>query len=373
MRFTISAVCLSLALSWAPIATAGEYHRKEELKCSQCHTMHASRQHELRSGVVDSSYPLASQTPHEKLLIAATINETCLACHDAQNRYPDVFGADQNARWDRSAGALNGIAGTHSVGTSGPNTQGGPVAYAGWMGHTLGATSAPPGFSGTWDLTGGDNAGLNCADCHAIHGGPGYRNLGSRSARMGVVFDATTSPSYTITVTAAVQYSVDVTVSGTTVSVENTMSTKGVKFSASAGGRMNTFCAACHGSFHGAANTVDGAGAYIRHPTSGVARAITSLVTSYSNLDGTTFSGGADTWLVRPNYLADGVNFEAACLSCHKAHGNARGYGLLYPANDGNASILDYEQGDAPIVDAGTGDAYPAIRNLCITCHEEGR
>jgi hypothetical protein len=130
---------------------------------------------------------------------------------------------------------------------------------------------------------------------------------------------------------------------------------------------MNELCASCHGNFHGSVNTVGpSAAAFIRHPTSGINRADgSSLLQAAGTADGL---GPAQIALVRPAWTgAIGGGFQAACLTCHKGHGNARGYGLLYPSQLGTVS--NYENGDAA---AASDGVYP-IRNLCITCHPMGR
>ena len=42
------------ALLAAGYAGAGDYHKASTLRCSQCHTMHASRQHQLNGAAEDT-------------------------------------------------------------------------------------------------------------------------------------------------------------------------------------------------------------------------------------------------------------------------------------------------------------------------------
>jgi len=74
---------------------------------------------------------------------------------------------------------------------------------------------------------------------------------------------------------------------------------------------MNAYCAACHGNFHGTANTRGtSATHFIRHPTSGIARADGSSLLTVT-ADG---MNNAQTDLVRPAWTsAVGGGFEAAC------------------------------------------------------------
>ncbi len=350
---------------------AGDFHVSSTLRCSQCHTMHASRQHQLNAAGEDLDFPLAAQgNPQRNLLIQDGTNATCLACHDNAAAYPDVLGAntgsvDVNLR---SAGALNGSIGTND-----------PLVFADFMGHTLGSADAPPGWIGIYEPSPQEN--FNCANCHAVHGSAAYRNLGL-SPYMGTpnhAHDATNpfasaGPTYNaqdlttgLRATTVNNGTLDVVIGTDARNYATTAVTFGIGSSnTTATNGMNAYCAVCHGNFHGDANTRDLIGGvdFVRHPTSGVQRADTTLL--YQN--DTSHPGMVDqTALVRPAWVT-GPNgaFEAACLTCHKGHGNARGYALLYPEH--TAAPADFENGDALAV---SGE-YP-IRNLCITCHPMGR
>jgi len=363
-------------LGWSASAIAGDYHKRETLRCSQCHTMHASRQHQLNGAGVDTEYPLAQQgTPHRKLLIQNGTNETCLACHDAKTAFPDVLGANGGsvAADHRSAGALNGTVGSHSA-----------AGFSDWMGHTLGTDAAPPGYVGIYEAT--PVEGFNCANCHAVHGSRGYRNLGLSSymGLEGMPFTAANpftnvGPTYNaVTVggtrdtTFVATNDVTITAAGRTYETQAVTFGLGATTATTTVGGMNAYCAVCHGNFHGTDNTQDiiTGTAFIRHPTTGVTRlgADDSLLQPASG-------GTAQLAIVRPAWAAAPTlttDFQAACLTCHKGHGNARGYGLIFPNN--TATITDYENGDAVAVDLGdgAGSQYP-LRNLCITCHPMGR
>lgn len=84
---------------------------------------------------------------------------------------------------------------------------------------------------------------------------------------------------------------------------------------------MNSFCATCHGTFHGLANTDsvgDGSGAWIRHPTD---------VTT--NAYGANYDGSNK---IVPVGDAGNTN-QVMCLSCHRPHGNANGDMLRFSYN----------------------------------------
>jgi hypothetical protein len=154
-----------------------------------------------------------------------------------------------------------------------------------------------------------------------------------------------------------------------------TYATANVQFRAGSAG-MNSYCAVCHGNFHGDGNTRDLIGGvdFVRHPTSGVVRNVSSGVPllNFANAQ-TGVTQVAQFAFVRPAWVTaeglTGQNFEAACLSCHKGHGNANGYGLLYPSNVG--AVSNFENGDA--APSATVVANENLRNLCITCHAQGR
>jgi hypothetical protein len=353
---------------WAGVAFAGDYHLASTLRCSECHTMHASRSHGLNQQAFEPTFIDigVAATPNRNLLLQDGTNATCLACHDNNINYPDVLGTDGGMVGGglRSAGALNADA--LSGFTAG-------AGYDHFDGHTLGSDDVPPGWVGAYEPTPQEN--FNCANCHAVHGSAAFRNLGlSRflgfpgwSGTVGNAFE-TAGPAYNIQNVfidgspgrRAAAATDDVFVEGD----PRTYDARNVIFKKGTGG-MNKYCAVCHGNFHGDANTRDliGGQDFIRHPTSGIERDPTSGVPLLN-----FGAQAAQIDLVRPAWVAAGAvengNFEAACLSCHKGHGNQNGYGLIYPDNTGAA--VNFEDGDA----AAGNDT---LRNLCITCHAQGR
>jgi hypothetical protein len=309
---------------------------------------------------VDADY--TGGTPNRNLLIQDGTNETCLACHDVKAAYPDVFGANTGmvAAGTRSAGALNGATVSHTDAT-----------YSDWMGHTLGSEATPPGWVGIYEAT--PQEGFNCANCHEVHGSAAaYRNAGG-STTMGLPNQKGAGNPFA---TAFATYNAQTLATGlrpagllntgalnAVIEVDaRDYRTANVSFGRGASNGMNAYCGVCHGNFHGDANTRDLIGGvdFVRHPTSGVAR-----------LDASLILATGETNLVRPAWTGAEytTGYEAACLSCHKAHGNKRGYGLIYPLNNDGNTITNYEEGDAPAEVDGT---YP-LRNLCITCHTQGR
>jgi len=355
------------AIGLAATANAGDYHKKESLRCSECHTMHASRAHDLQGANLTTDALPDPGNAHRKLLVNNGTNQTCLACHDgALTTAPDVVGATPNAvpamEGTRSAGALNSLVTGHV-----------DAAYSDYMGHTLGSANPPPGFIGVYAPTPVEN--FNCANCHAVHGSGAYRNLGLSPymGLEGMAFDATNpfaaaGPTYNpydpLTSTRPVT-TFDAARDVTIGVAGRSYRTVDVKFgigsaNTTARNGMNAYCAVCHGNFHGDTNTRDQIGGvdFIRHPTSAIQRLVGG--TGNGLLLGTN-----TTALVRPAWVDNTGTagaFEAACLSCHKGHGNRQGYGLIYP-ND-LAANTDMENGN--------GDTTN-VRGLCITCHPMGR
>lgn len=368
-----------VALAWAGTALAGDFHYGKTLRCSQCHTMHASRKHGfIGNGTTLTTEGLTAVTTgvaNSNLLISKGTNATCLACHDttaAVANGPDVLGteariysafvADGRPVQDalqRSAGALNG-----SDGTGGGLWPSDPL-YHNDMGHTMGTGDLPPGDPAMW-FTANLEEGFNCAQCHRVHGSAAYRNLGSSAAGVFPTYNA--RPNYGENDRTSVSFvgTNDVTIKN----AERTYRTQDVAFGVggASGSGMNGYCATCHGFFHGDANTQADDFAtsqnFVRHPTTGIRR-----------VDVSEAADNAEFSIVRPAWVAteNAGAFEAACLSCHKGHGNQRGYGLIYP-DPTVAGARDYENGNAAAGAAGSPYAgqYP-LRNLCSTCHEEGQ
>lgn len=350
------------ALGWVGAAFAGDYHKFDKLICSDCHAMHASRQHAFNGTGVDPLYPLALQgVGYDKLLLQNGVNPTCLACHDGQASIPDVLGSAGGGQVNRSAGFLNS-----------------PTVGASYTGHTLDTADSPPGYLGSWNA---GTEGFNCSNCHAVHGSGAYRNLGlsmymgSADMSFGTPSNpfASVGPTYNaIAPNAATRASTtfDATKDVTIRVTGRDYLTTNVKLGIGSGNTtavngFNAYCAACHGQFHGTGNTVgSSATAFIRHPTSGIVR-----VNTPDTILGGTSSANPVLSLVRPAWTStlESGNFEVACVTCHKGHGNANGYALLLPP----APTSPGQPGAAPTgYENGGGDQ---IRGLCVTCHPMGR
>jgi hypothetical protein len=395
-------VCLAILAAAALPAFAGEWHSGNNNVCTDCHTMHFSQQHNWDSNAVPANTPAANGnwlggTGPNAFLLKLPVNQLCASCHDGQSFAPDVIMANFNpapALQGRSAGALN--------------EQTGSVApYDTWKGHSLGSTSVPPGWNTAavnvpgnyYDNTGG----LECTCCHAQHGPPtAYRNLGSYSAGGAAT---PIRPTYAITTTftgatpcnngANAPCDVWVNIaspytpnSGSAATFNPYYDSGNVIFyrtnpasptgaTTVSSNRMDTFCGSCHGDFHGQtgdANIGGGvlpgpaADGFLRHPTSG-------------QVIGSASAGGHSSltrYVAQPGfrakvYTTDFAAFSDAtpgCVSCHKGHGNANPFGLIFTSHSGNPgfSATYPEEGNWDI----TQPYQQGYRNLCGQCHGQG-
>ncbi len=348
-------VAAAVALLVCGAAYAGDWHFGTNLICSDCHVMHASLQHSY--GGSTAGFP-KTYTP-SKYLLKGTVNETCLSCHN-DNGAPDVFGADTGYfLTNRSAGALNNVAG--------------PVdGYEHWMGHTLGTTDPAPGDTGSF--TPDPTEGLHCTDCHHQHGfhmgavdvaghalaadpNGTYRNLRPRAFGGVSVSYAKNTNDLTRDVFEAFSNAYET--ADVNLNEPNTTNSG-----------FGTWCQDCHVNFHGAVGDPDSIGGsgdppteFIRHPNATVN--IGAVGGGHSSLNvfrnrlyrvrvmSASGDWGPDgsTWDTAPTDLTP------TCLSCHKAHGNKRPFGLIYA------------RGSAPLGEDGDGTG---ARDLCKQCHAQG-
>jgi len=348
MRKVLIGVAACVLIAAVPVM-AGDYHYKTTLNCAECHVMHASQSHGNSPNGGGIFTTLGAEKPYDYLL-RNEVNELCLTCHDNQTFAPDVLGANGGTAPTngRQAGALN---------------MGNQAPYYDADGHTLGSTDIAPG--GTFS----NSNGLECIDCHAAHGrgttpvSNPYRNVRVTNT----VDNSAWSMSYAVGVADPTKDVYEGNSSGA-----NHYNIGNINFyeRSQDSSTYGQVCMGCHNDFHGNAsspnmrNQLGPAGTeWLRHPTAGADIGATG--SGHSSL--TTFKNK----LYRPQVMSasgdwgtQGVAWAAApttltpsCFSCHKAHGNKRAYGLVYPT------------GNAPIDEEGDGTLY---KDLCKACHTQG-
>ena len=367
--------CAVAALVALPL-TAGEWHAGNNNLCTDCHTMHFSQTHNWDGTTFVPGTPAPdgnwlSATGPNHYLLKAPANQLCLACHDGQTFAPDVMGINANASptAGRSAGALNDVAGA--------------APYSTWKGHTLDSTDVPPGYDPTkvglsatfYDPTGG----LECINCHLQHGAlPNYRNLGPRSLPGGVVdyvISTTNDPTKDVWVNLAAGSVTPNSGSAATfnpyydsanVAYNRNDATVGTTKTSN---QMDTFCAACHGNFHGGAldSSIGGGptGEFIRHPTA--QQTIGSIGGGHSDLPRFV---AATTKVKVYSDEAGFIDASPGCVSCHKGHGNQNPFGLVFLSR--TATSVGEEGGYAAGQTEPANGYQTGYRNLCGQCHRQG-
>jgi predicted CXXCH cytochrome family protein len=286
VRIEPALIAVGLVLPLA--AVAGNWHRLENLVCSDCHTMHGSQSHAFGSASPVPTTPapggdwLSATAPNNHLLKAPG-DQLCLACHDGTTSgAPDVIAP---------VGYVSDPLGGAFASASGPSDNA----------HDLGNPSpvVPPD---------GDTAVvLGCRTCHDTHGNSNYRNLRPRPSGSPLRSDVTVSVAEKIVANGSNPAQVYVASNATY----------------KAG--MSAWCRDCHNVYDEATS----------HPTD-------------RQIYGATFADWND-WAARswttsnPNWILDRVqnpqdpavaNYQqydqVFCLSCHKAHGSANPKAVVY-------------------------------------------
>lgn len=283
--------------------------------CADCHTMHNSQ---------DGAW-IVTDGPQPQLL-----KYDCKGCHartfnDANGRaatagpYAPQVGPQVAGGGPQNSGGYFSISGGAADGTT--HNVFDLSAPADSVLLANGSTTAPGGLFAIENAVGSGEPLLTCQSCHDLTIG----HAPADSVRLG-----NASSSYRM-----------LHRSGNYVA-----GTGDINYEAGAGqnvydaASMNTFCATCHGNFHGLPNTDsvgDGSGSWIRHPTN---VSTNGYGASYSGSDKAVPVGDA------------GNTDQVMCISCHRPHGNAR--------ND----MLRFSYGGG---DNLAGDVTASLG--CETCH----
>lgn len=383
-RLLMVVIGVAALASMASMASAGDYHVGKLLVCSDCHIMHGSQKHGYATDA-DTTWlgPHTEDPPYAKLLRGETVNNACLNCHDGKMTAPDVLNDATNPPTNgRSAGALNvPNAGAHGYANTGVYTQG--------DGHTLWSTDAPPGATAGAPVIGTE--GLECTDCHGAHGNKYFRNM------QGAVSTSTA----TYIPTAFKGKEVSYVIGSTSIPNPNTGAAGVWVLEKTAANYDNAnvaylepdqtvsmygaWCGSCHGDFHGntTAANIEIGGEIVRHPTAGVdiGTGTGTSTTGWNVTDPThrlKLMDNTATW--------DGTSttMTPSCFTCHKSHGNANKFGLVFvlPQGDASSPTAPLPAGStidprlvavarsATMGEEGDGTQY---RDLCRNCHGMGR
>jgi hypothetical protein len=381
------------------LASAGDYHVGRLLICSDCHIAHGSQKHGYATDA-DTTWQYGTGTPpFAKLLRGETVSNACLNCHDGKPGIADVLQGNTNSSpHGRSAGALNvPNGGAHGYGTEAPYTQG--------DGHTLWAPGPPPGFSGsTGDPTSAPLVsadGLECSDCHRVHGSKYFRNMAGapNTGSIATYFNSLwrgTEVEYEIAPTPT-QPPTKWVLEKAPRNYDND-NVQYLEKSDQASSEYGKWCSTCHTNFHGAETDVwmqAANGDVGRHPTktenmsslnsSGVLTGFTSwAITDPTHRLKVLSQTGA--WAATAAAMP--TNLTPSCVTCHKSHGNANKFGLIFvmsnrPASTsatsnglsgsnapaGSNAILMDPIASANMTEEGDGGQY---RDMCRNCHGMG-
>jgi hypothetical protein len=336
MRNTFK-VAVGLVALFAASAMAGDYHYQATLNCNECHVMHSSQSHGYNADSSGSGFFVTPNGPNDALL-RDEVTTLCLSCHNNQTFAPDVLGANGGTQYTngRMGGGLNM-----------DNT----APYFDVTGHTLGSTDVAPG--GTWS----NAEGLNCTDCHTVHGNAYYRNTRSRGAASSSARHYISYATGTNDPTKAVFQ--------TSSGIANHYNVDNINFNEpyQDSSAYAAYCRDCHTQFHG--NTANANmynltdSAWVRHPTA-AANIRVGTTSRFNNRPfRTKVMSSTGNWGTQGAAWTTGVptDLTPSCFSCHKGHGNTNAFGLIFATG---AAAID-EDGD------GT-----TVKVLCQQCHSQG-
>ena len=299
----------------------GTYHNGALLVCTDCHTMHASMQHNYAGGTGPegniSSFPY-TQTPNNKLLKQSGIG-LCISCHDGKSGTPDVIGADSNGLSERSAGKFDNL------------------DVLNYKGHNI---KTNPGDLCSRCHFGGSmsTAGVECTDCHDQHGNLNYRNLRWAS-------DPGSEPDIRAFIqpgaTGLQRYEKSNIGYGAPSSGDNSWR------------EVTNMCVDCHHTFMDSSDHyyTQSNGMWVKHPgTNTESGAYTPIDAVGAKTDPTHWFNGTGSGfdIPRLRFMVEGAtdfatattvatNNNVFCLTCHKAHGSNNSFSLRWDVDRDSA------------------------------------
>jgi len=308
----LTLVALTLAGPFAGMAMADHTHSNHELHCGHCHVMHATRN--------DGLTKYNSGAGYDHLLLAGSITETCLTCHNGST-YTDVVGAGLSTEMIPASGGQNSEFTTDPYGASGGFFCADYKTASSKFGHDLFASGPVTAIQGSWVS---DGSGMTCGDCHEVHGNHNYRNLklqpGNGGSNINITYNET-----------GADVQIDPAKTG-----RNARRTDAIAFNA--GNDLSNWCLDCHSDIDSSSTT--------KHPVNrslsdaagngtvdaaNWAKGVSGGGWGFGNTVDDAY-GATEYGVPRVRFAQSGDTFSACttvhadndvmCLTCHKAHGS---------------------------------------------------
>ncbi len=397
----------------------GLFHVYDALTCSFCHTVHYSE-----GGTTPQNADIGG--PFQKLLIKRSTTDLCLGCH--AEPAAQLFGAPMVMTLNGTNPALASRAmpaGDFYYSNVNPANGHNPTWTNGHTSTVLATDPvlapsfppSPPGLDIVWTEPNWD-----CTTCHGAHNRFGaeitaWRQLrrtingvvhtGSDTVALGVELDGGDQGATTVGYEPIASNSrgyIDGTsyyrkrADGQPLDGADLFAPEGPTNKNVYRGGFSSFCAVCHGAFHGGTETVmdstsvatsstgntAGTTHWLRHPTNvalnGIRYNVAKYTVTVSNSQGTNPNPpGYDwkyplrrvdgTWTATSPSTAGEVapTDRVMCLTCHKAHASQYSNSLRWD-NAGHAAFLANGELDG-YYEASNGD-NPAYG--CNKCHQKG-
>lgn len=344
MKKSILALTITLVCTAVVAVFSGTGYAAITGSCSSCHTMHNSQD----GGAMakdGSGNPLT--TPYAHLTMS-----TCIGCHFSASESIPAPKIDGRYNVDSTAGGTfkdtGGAEGEVVASDSGVHNV--DIALSAAIGEDDIFDSVIPGLASGTGMNNGkgsiDPNDLTCAGANGCHGDAsiedndgGIRGF-HHGAKSGWRYLQIADDGDAVLGNGAADWE---------LAISNGGGGEHNVYSSDPSAGINKLCANCHPNFHGAGNTQDDGGNWIRHPTDNTIPATWEPTVDYrDNPFAFAEIGSMNT---TDDYTV--TNAQVACISCHRAHGS--------PYDD----ILRWNYAAQ---DAGSDTAYG-----CLGCHTDQR